>query len=58
MIDLFLIFMDEGVEHLLRDVKDATVSTLSTDVASKLQALKGLKGRLQVRFQNSRILVG
>jgi 26S proteasome regulatory subunit N8 len=36
-----------GVEHLLRDVKDATVSTLSTDVASKLQALKGLKGRLQ-----------
>mmetsp|Transcript_7216 Transcript_7216/g.15753 ORF Transcript_7216/g.15753 Transcript_7216/m.15753 type:complete len:329 (-) Transcript_7216:2715-3701(-) len=36
-----------GVEHLLRDVKDATISTLSTDVAAKLQALKGLKGRLQ-----------
>lgn len=40
--------MSTGVEHLLRDVKDATVSTLSTDVAEKLQALKGLKNRLQV----------
>eukprot|EP00798_Chlamydomonas_sp_ICE-L_P024687 gene24687-10318_t len=36
-----------GVEHLLRDVKDATVSTLSTDVAAKLQALRGLKSRLR-----------
>ena len=35
------------MEHLLRDVKDATVSTLSTDVSGKLQALNGLKDRLQ-----------
>ena len=35
-----------GVEHLLRNVKDATISTLSTDVSAKLQALKGLKSRL------------
>lgn len=25
-----------GVEHLLRDVKDATISTLATDVSAKL----------------------
>ena len=35
-----------GVEHLLRNVKDATISTLATDVSAKLQALKGLKSRL------------
>lgn len=35
-----------GVEHLLRDVKDATVSTLATRVDDKLQALKGLEERL------------
>lgn len=35
-----------GVEHLLRDVKDATISTLASDVSAKLQALKGLKSRL------------
>mmetsp|Transcript_23489 Transcript_23489/g.41775 ORF Transcript_23489/g.41775 Transcript_23489/m.41775 type:complete len:330 (-) Transcript_23489:406-1395(-) len=35
-----------GVEHLLRDVKDATISTLTTDVAGKLLALKGLQVRL------------
>lgn len=26
-----------GVEHLLRDVKDATISTLSTDIVSQAQ---------------------
>jgi 26S proteasome regulatory subunit N8 len=26
-----------GVEHLLKDVKDATISTLSTEVAGKAQ---------------------
>ncbi|GBG63030.1 hypothetical protein CBR_g34730 [Chara braunii] len=36
-----------GVEHLLRDVKDATVSTLATEVSGKLQALKGLESRLK-----------
>lgn len=35
-----------GVEHLLRNVKDATISTLASDVSAKLQALKGLKTRL------------
>lgn len=35
-----------GVEHLLRDVKDATISTLSTDIVSQAQALKGLQRRL------------
>lgn len=35
-----------GVEHLLRNVKDATISTLASDVSAKLQALKGLKARL------------
>jgi hypothetical protein len=34
------------VEHLLRDVKDVTISTLATDVAGKLQALQGLRSRL------------
>lgn len=36
-----------GVEHLLRDVKDATISTLATDISAKLSALKGLKLKLQ-----------
>jgi 26S proteasome regulatory subunit N8 len=35
-----------GVEHLLRNVKDATISTLASDVAAKLRALKGLRARL------------
>ncbi|KAL9231404.1 hypothetical protein vseg_006636 [Gypsophila vaccaria] len=36
-----------GVEHLLRDVKDATISTLATEVTGKLAALKGLDARLR-----------
>uniref|UniRef100_A0A804RJI2 EIF3F/CSN6-like C-terminal domain-containing protein n=1 Tax=Zea mays TaxID=4577 RepID=A0A804RJI2_MAIZE len=36
-----------GVEHLLRDVKDTTISTLATEVTSKLAALKGLDARLR-----------
>ncbi|EFJ21414.1 hypothetical protein SELMODRAFT_174670 [Selaginella moellendorffii] len=36
-----------GVEHLLRDVKDATVSTLATEIGAKLQSLKGLEARLK-----------
>lgn len=31
------------MEHLLRDVKDATLSSLAGDVTSKLLALKGLQ---------------
>ncbi|EKX44976.1 26S proteasome regulatory complex, subunit RPN8/PSMD7 [Guillardia theta CCMP2712] len=36
-----------GVEHLLRDIKDASVSTLAERVHSKLNSLKGLKARLE-----------
>ncbi|KAJ8443882.1 hypothetical protein Cgig2_032706 [Carnegiea gigantea] len=36
-----------GVEHLLRDVKDTTISTLATEVTGKLAALKGLDARLR-----------
>ncbi|KAG5459876.1 MAG: maintenance of mitochondrial structure and function-domain-containing protein [Olpidium bornovanus] len=35
-----------GVEHLLRDVKDKAVGTLSTRVAEQLTSLKGLKQHL------------
>ncbi|GFP84351.1 26S proteasome non-ATPase regulatory subunit 7 homolog b [Phtheirospermum japonicum] len=35
-----------GVEHLLRDAKDTTISTLGTEVTGKLAALKVLDGRL------------
>ncbi|XP_022966548.1 26S proteasome non-ATPase regulatory subunit 7 homolog A-like [Cucurbita maxima] len=36
-----------GVAHLLRDVKDATISTLATEVSGKLTALKGLDSSLR-----------
>ena len=36
-----------GVEHLLRDVKDATISTLSTEVGEMVTGLRGLKSRLE-----------
>merc|ERR1712106_256772 len=35
-----------GVEHLLRDVKDTTVGTLSQRIASQLMGLKGLSQKL------------
>lgn len=35
-----------GVGHLLRDIKDSSISTLTEDVAAKLAALKSLKNRL------------
>lgn len=35
-----------GVEHLLRDVKDMTISTLANQVTQKLGSLKGLSARL------------
>ena len=35
-----------GVEHLLRDVKDSTISTLATEVGRMVTGLKGLKARL------------
>lgn len=36
-----------GVEHLLRDIKNASTSTLATKVGDKLGSLKGLIGKLQ-----------
>nr|POE93017.1 26s proteasome regulatory subunit rpn-8 [Quercus suber] len=36
-----------GVEHLLRDIRDVAVGTLSTRVTSQLQSLQGLHLRLQ-----------
>ncbi|KAK9811573.1 hypothetical protein WJX72_006225 [[Myrmecia] bisecta] len=35
-----------GVEHLLRDVKDSTVSSLTTEVSRMVTGLKGLRSRL------------
>ena len=35
------------VEHLLRDVKDTTVGTLSQRITSQLMGLKGLNQKLQ-----------
>ena len=35
------------MEHLLRDIKDTTVSTLAERVHAKLTSLKGLKARLE-----------
>merc|ERR1711879_519888 len=36
-----------GVEHLLRDIKNASASTLAVRVGDKISALKGLAGRLR-----------
>ena len=48
-----------GVEHLLRDVKDATVSTLATRVSSKLDALRCLEERLrEIRCYMDHVLAG
>ncbi|KAG6806853.1 proteasome regulatory particle subunit, partial [Arthromyces matolae] len=35
-----------GVEHLLRDIKDSTTTTLATRVAEQLSSLRGLQSRL------------
>jgi len=48
-----------GVEHLLRDIRDATVSTLSNQVLSLLNSLKGLhKHLLEVKQYLQRVLKG
>jgi len=36
-----------GVEHLLRDVKDTSISTLATQLSAKLRSLKSLISHLQ-----------
>merc|ERR1711988_1626963 len=35
-----------GVEHLLRDIKDTSVSTLAQQVSTRLNAMKGMHSRL------------
>ncbi|KAK0239494.1 maintenance of mitochondrial structure and function-domain-containing protein [Armillaria nabsnona] len=35
-----------GVEHLLRDIKDSTTTTLATRVAEQLASLRGLQSRM------------
>ncbi len=48
-----------GVEHLLRDVKDATVSTLATRISAKLDALRSLEERLrEIRCYMDHVLAG
>merc|ERR1711998_661418 len=37
---------ENGVEHLLRDIKDTSVSTLAQQVSNRLNAMKGLHSRL------------
>merc|ERR1712212_1313008 len=36
-----------GVEHLLRDIKDTTVGTLSQRITTQLMGLKGLNSQIQ-----------
>jgi hypothetical protein len=36
-----------GVEHLLRDIRDTTVTTLTRQVGAKLSALRQLKGKIE-----------
>jgi len=36
-----------GVEHLLRDIKDNAVGTLSSQLTTQLNSLKGLQSRLE-----------
>ncbi|KAF8312386.1 Mov34-domain-containing protein [Clavulina sp. PMI_390] len=48
-----------GVEHLLRDIKDSTTTTLTTRVAEQLSSLRGLQSRLsEVRDYLSNVAAG
>lgn len=48
-----------GVEHLLRDVKDASVSTLAAEVGTLAAGLRGLRTRLlQIQRYLELVLVG
>jgi len=40
-----------GVEHLLRDIKDTSISTLASQVSNKLNAMKGLHSHLQEMYE-------
>ncbi|KAI8377638.1 maintenance of mitochondrial structure and function-domain-containing protein [Radiomyces spectabilis] len=48
-----------GVEHLLRDIKDNAVGTLSTRINSQLESLSGLQGRLEeIRDYLQKVVAG
>ncbi|KAG0171488.1 proteasome regulatory particle subunit [Apophysomyces sp. BC1034] len=48
-----------GVEHLLRDIKDNAVGTLSTRISSQLSSLSGLQGRLEeIRDYLQKVVAG
>lgn len=48
-----------GVEHLLRDIKDNAIGTLSTRITSQLGSLGGLQGRLEeIRDYLSKVVSG
>ncbi|KAI7862576.1 proteasome regulatory subunit 12 [Spinellus fusiger] len=48
-----------GVEHLLRDIKDSAVGTLSTRIHAQLGSLSGLQGRLEeIRDYLAKVVVG
>ena len=47
------------MEHLLRDIKDNVVGSLSTQITNQLNSLKGLESRLEdIRHYLDRILSG
>ena len=48
-----------GVEHLLRDIKDTTVGTLSTQVTSQVQSLKALHHHLhEIKLYLAKVVAG
>ncbi|KAI9023314.1 maintenance of mitochondrial structure and function-domain-containing protein [Hyaloraphidium curvatum] len=48
-----------GVEHLLRDIKDNAVGTLSTEITNQLNSLKGLHIRLEeIKDYLGRVVAG
>ena len=48
-----------GVEHLLRDIKDSTTTTLSTRVAEQFASLRGLQSRiLEIRDYLAAVATG
>ncbi|KAI0729889.1 Mov34-domain-containing protein [Fomitopsis betulina] len=48
-----------GVEHLLRDIKDSTTTTLATRVTEQLSSLRGLQSRIEdIRDYLSEVAAG
>ncbi|CAO3620345.1 unnamed protein product [Cunninghamella echinulata] len=48
-----------GVEHLLRDIKDNAIGSLSTRISGQLNSLSGLKGRLEeIRDYLQKVVIG